>query len=72
MKQDQAQRATLPLIHLEDEGALVSDVAATIIKSLIVPSPVPTSIATVTSLEAEAGCEGAEAVEDGEEDEEEE
>jgi hypothetical protein len=57
---------------LEDEGALVSDVAATTIKSLLVPSPVPTSIATITSLEAVAGREGAEAVEDEEEDEEEE
>jgi hypothetical protein len=57
---------------LEDEGALVSDVAATTIKSLLAPSPVLTSIATVTNLEAEAGREGAEAVADEEEDEEEE
>jgi hypothetical protein len=57
---------------LEDEGALVSDVAAKTIKSLLVPWPVPTSIATRTNLEAEAGCEGAEAVADEEEDEEEE
>jgi Na+-transporting NADH:ubiquinone oxidoreductase subunit NqrF len=35
------------------------------------PSPVPTSIATVTNLEAEAGREGAEAVADEEEDVEE-
>jgi hypothetical protein len=39
-------------------------------KSLLL-SPVPTNIATVTSLEAVAGREGAEAVEDEEEDEEE-
>jgi hypothetical protein len=57
---------------LEDEGALVSDVAATTIKSLLAPSPIPTSIATVTNLEAEAGHKGAEAVADEEEDEEEE
>jgi hypothetical protein len=60
------------IIHLEDEGALVLDVAATTIKSLLVPSPVPTNIATVTNLEAEAGREGAEAVADEEEDKEEE
>ncbi len=46
--------------------------AATTSKSLVVLSPVPTNIATVTSLEAVAGREGAEAVEDEEEDEEEE
>jgi hypothetical protein len=57
---------------LEDEGALVLDVAATTIKSLLAPSPVPTSIVTVTNLGAEAGREGAEAVADEEEDEEEE
>jgi hypothetical protein len=57
---------------LEDEGALVSDVAATTIKSLLVPSPVRTNIATVTNLEAEAGRKGAEAVADEEEDEVEE
>jgi hypothetical protein len=57
---------------LEDEGALVLDVAATTIKSLLAPSPVPTIIATVTNLEAEAGREEAEAVADEEEDKEEE
>jgi hypothetical protein len=57
---------------LEDEGALVLDVAATTIKSLLAPSPVPTSIVTVTNLGAEAGREGAEAVADEEEDEKEE
>jgi hypothetical protein len=39
---------------------------------MLLLSPVPTNIATVTSLEAVAGREGAEAVEDEEEDEEEE
>jgi hypothetical protein len=57
---------------LEDEGALVLDVEAATIRSLLVLSPVPTNIATKTSLEAVAGRERAEAVEDEEEDEEEE
>jgi hypothetical protein len=57
---------------LEDKGALVSDVAATTIRLLLAPSPVPTSIASETNLEAEAGREGAEAVADEEEDKEEE
>jgi hypothetical protein len=39
---------------------------------MLLLSPVPTNIATGTSLEAVAGREGAEAVEDEEEDEEEE
>jgi hypothetical protein len=52
-------------------GALVSDVEATTIRLLLVLSHVPTSIATITSPEAVAGREGAEAVEDEEEDEEE-
>jgi hypothetical protein len=59
-------------MHLADEGALVLDVAATTIRLLLVPSPVPTNIATVAILEAEAGREGAEAVADGDEDKEEE
>jgi hypothetical protein len=59
-------------MHLADEGALVLDAAATTIRSLLVPSPVPTNIATVANLEAEAGRKGAEAVADEEEDEEEE
>jgi hypothetical protein len=72
MRREQAERTTSPLTNLEDEGARVSDVVATTIRSLLVLSPVPTNIATITSLEAVAGREGAEAVEDEEEDEVEE
>jgi hypothetical protein len=72
MRREQAVRTTSPLINSADEGALVSDVGATTIRSLLVLSHVPTSIATLTSPEAVAGREGAEAVKEEEEDEEEE
>jgi hypothetical protein len=45
-------------------------VEATTIRSLLVLSHVPTSIETLTSPEAVAGHEGAEAVEDEDEEEE--
>jgi hypothetical protein len=72
MRREQAVRTTSPFIISADEGALVSDVEARTIRSLLVLSHVPSSIATITSPEAVAGREGAEADEDKEEDEEEE
>jgi hypothetical protein len=55
-----------------DEEALVSDVAVTTTRSLLVLSHVPTNIAILANPEAVAGREGAEAAEDEEEDKEEE
>jgi hypothetical protein len=71
-KRVQATTTTLPLTNSADEEALVSDVAATTTRSLLVLSHIPTNIATLTNPEAVAGREGAEAAEEEEEDEEEE
>jgi hypothetical protein len=57
-------------MHLAAAVAPVLDAAATTTRSLLVLSPVWTSIATQTNLGVEVGHEGAEAVADAEEDQE--